>query len=84
MTNPITLPDGTKKWKNENGQYHRDDGPAIIYSSGRKEWWKNGQWHRDDGPAIIRPDGTQSWFIKGKYYTFQEWLQLVPNKIAML
>ena len=24
-----------------NGNYHREDGPAIEYVSGRKEWWFN-------------------------------------------
>jgi len=28
---------------NEYGQLHRDDGPAIEYPDGRKEWWVNGQ-----------------------------------------
>ena len=27
-----------------NGQFHRDDGPAIEYASGSKAWYRNGQW----------------------------------------
>jgi len=25
-----------------NGKYHREDGPAVEYSTGHKEWWING------------------------------------------
>ena len=24
-----------------NGEFHREDGPAIEYDNGRKEWWLN-------------------------------------------
>jgi hypothetical protein len=33
---------GTKRWYNEEGKYHRIDGPAIEWSDGYKEWWVNG------------------------------------------
>lgn len=26
-----------------NGKLHRDDGPAVIYPDGTKEWWLNGK-----------------------------------------
>ena len=28
-----------------NGQYHREDGPAIEFAGGSKEWWLNGKHH---------------------------------------
>jgi len=33
---------GSKRWKLPNGNLHREDGPAIEYGSGDKEWWVNG------------------------------------------
>jgi hypothetical protein len=48
------------------GQLHREDGPAVIRSSGIQEWWQNGQAHRMDGPAIVRPDGSNSWWKRGR------------------
>jgi hypothetical protein len=27
----------------KNGKYHREDGPAIEYGDGKKEWWINGK-----------------------------------------
>lgn len=32
----------TKKWY-KNGKLHRDDGPAVEYSDGYKEWFLNGE-----------------------------------------
>jgi len=35
-----TYPNGNKVWF-LNGKYHREDGPAIELTSGRKEWYLN-------------------------------------------
>ena len=50
---------------NSSGEYHREDGPAVIYADGNQYWWINGKRHREDGPAIIWADGTQAWYING-------------------
>lgn len=34
---------GNKIWRNENGKYHRLDGPAIELTCGTKEWYINGE-----------------------------------------
>jgi hypothetical protein len=41
-------------WYDDDGNYHRDNGPAIIYNSryGNSEWQQHGKLHRLDGPAI--------------------------------
>ena len=44
--------DGTKRWRNQDGQYHRADGPAYEGAYGAKAWYLNDQRHRVDGPAI--------------------------------
>lgn len=36
----IEKTDLSKRWY-KNGRLHREDGPAIEYSSGAKEWWLN-------------------------------------------
>jgi hypothetical protein len=60
--------DGDKVWY-MNGQYHREDGPAIEFADGDMEWWLNGQLHREDGPAIEwvndHSDGGKEWYIPG-------------------
>jgi len=63
---------------------HREDGPAIEYSNGGKEWYKNGHLHREDGPAVETASGSEYWFKNGqchredgpaiKYYNgYKEW-----------
>ncbi len=66
-----TDPDGTQHWC-KDGNLHRDDGPAVIYSNGNQYWYKNDQLHREDGPAIIYPDGTHKWYLNGKQFTQKE------------
>lgn len=61
---------GLISWK-LNGQYHREDGPALEYPSGSKAWLRYGEFHRDDGPAIERPREEfpylADYYINGKH-----------------
>ena len=57
--------DGTQYWY-KNDKFHRDDGPAIIYSDGSQFWYKNNVSHRDNGPADIWEDGSEIWYKDGK------------------
>jgi len=54
--------------RNNHGQLHRDDGPAVIYPNGKQAWCRDGHYHRDDGPAIIHPDGEQHWYRNGELH----------------
>ena len=45
---------------------HREDGPAIEYNGGSKEWYINGKLHRDDGPAVEFSNGIKLWYYNGK------------------
>ena len=47
---------------------HRENGPAIEYTDGHKEWWQNGQPHRIGGPAIELTDGTKFWYQNGRLH----------------
>jgi hypothetical protein len=51
-----------------NGQLHREDGPAIEYKDGRKDWYLHGQRHREDGPAIEHPNDCKQWWFHGKLH----------------
>lgn len=44
---------------------HRDDGPAIEWENGDKEWWLNGHKHRLDGPAVEWANGQVEWWVHG-------------------
>ena len=76
MSYPVIDSDGTKRWYNFQGQYHRTDGPAIEYSQGTKLWYLNDTRHREDGPAIEWADGAKSWWLNGKQYTEEEFALL--------
>ena len=56
---------GTTRYYNEQGQRHRDDGPAVEWADGDKFWLINGKRHREDGPAIEYADGSKEWWLNG-------------------
>jgi hypothetical protein len=49
-----------------NGRLHREDGPAIEYADGTKEWYLNDRRHREDGPAIEYADGSKEWYLNDR------------------
>lgn len=49
-----------------DGQLHRVDGPARVWTDTRvSEWFVHGLRHRDDGPAI-ESDTINSWWRLGR------------------
>ena len=66
---------GTKIWRDLNGHFHRENGPAIEYVDGAKLWYINGQLHRVDGAAVeytngpaVEFDGLKEWYINGRLH----------------
>lgn len=51
---------------------HREDGPAVEYSSGSKKWYLNGKRHREDGFAIEWEDGYKERWLNGERLTEEE------------
>ena len=43
MSNPEIDKLGIKRWLNDKGQLHREDGPAVEYTDGSKEFHINGR-----------------------------------------
>ena len=74
---------GWEEWVDENGEYHRLDGPALIHPNGAQYWYKNGKRHREDGPAEILPYESAlyhkyKWWLNGhKYKSYQYWAREV-------
>src|ERR1700680_3276797 len=74
---------GNTHWYNLNGNYHRDNGPAIICANGTKIWCHHGLPHRIDGPALESHTGSHRWFYKGKELyvsTLEEFQKYINNK----
>ena len=61
---------GTKYYYSdkEMNMIHREDGPAIEYSGGTKDWYVDGKRHRLDGPAVENSNGTKIWYVDGKLH----------------
>ena len=61
--------DGTKIWKNSEGQVHREyDLPAAIFLDGYCAWYKNSKLHRDnDLPAVVGANCLCEWWIDGEF-----------------
>ena len=57
--------DGTRRYYDDVGQFHRTDGAAIEWADGRKEWYQNGLRHRTDGPAVDNANGFRAWYQNG-------------------
>lgn len=60
--------DGTRYWRNAEGQLHRESGPAVIEADGTQRWYLNGKRHRDGGPAAELPNGLRKWYRHGKLH----------------
>jgi hypothetical protein len=77
--------DGTKGWRNEDGQLHSEnDKPALIFKDGTKEWYYYDILHRLDGPAIEYENGDKVWVLYGKRMDkeqYEEELEKVKEKI---
>ena len=58
--------DGIESWYDDDGQFHRENGPARIWLDGHKVWYKHGDRHREDGPAIEHHNGDKLWYLNGK------------------
>ena len=59
---------GAKTWENADGERHREDGPALIFTDGTQWWYQNGLLHREDGPAQIWVDGVEHWYFNGELH----------------
>ncbi len=56
---------GNIRYYNEQGKFHREDGPAIIYKFGYKAWRIDGRYHRIGGPAIEWSNGDKYYLVNG-------------------
>ena len=53
------------------GEYHREDGPALMDADARF-WYRHGVLHRLDGPAITYHNSQHEYWVYGLKYTEDE------------
>lgn len=68
MQNPVIDEYGNQLWFNEDGELHREDGPAVLDTIGAEEWYLNGKRHREDGPAYLHPGVSEEWYLNGQLH----------------
>jgi hypothetical protein len=62
-------PHGSRTWQHSTtGKLHREDGPAVEWVNGTREWWRNGLRHREGGPAVRLSDGSREWWQNGNLH----------------
>lgn len=61
----VTLDDPDVMYLDDEGQYHREDGPVLSLCDGTQIWYFHGKKHRHDGPAVIRPGKREEWWLHG-------------------
>ena len=82
MKNGKYIENGIEIWYEES-IIHREEGPAIIWPDGYKEWIVYGLKHRIDGPAITSevPEEDDEWWLHGRFFTTKEsWWQALSDK----
>ena len=57
--------DGVQIWRNAKGEFNRASGPAVVWPSGHREWWKDGKLSRKNGPAVERVNGNNEFWRDG-------------------
>jgi hypothetical protein len=67
-SSPIIDKYRVKRWYNESGEKHREDGPALECANGTKEWYQNGELHRVNGPAVERANGDKEWWLNNQLH----------------
>tara|TARA_R110002167_G_scaffold356309_1_gene571055 strand:- start:348 stop:734 length:387 start_codon:yes stop_codon:yes gene_type:complete len=59
---------GTTRYRNEYGELHNANGPAVVFADGYKAHYINGRLHNLDGPAIVWANGDKYHYINDKLH----------------
>jgi hypothetical protein len=62
----------TKRWFDKEGNFHRLNGPAVIYYDGDREWYRHGELHREAGPAF-------EWFSSDIFKWYKDGEEYEPS-----
>ena len=65
MSDKVIKAEYLNKVASLNGKLHRENGPAVEWIDGHKEWYLHGKLHREDGPAVVLGNGNKYWFLNG-------------------
>ncbi len=82
FTGIVKLENGDSFWY-KNKRFHREDGPAKIWTVGYKEWWLDGKrvWESGFQKLILKNKIILSKEIHPEYSTCQVWKYIDGNGI---
>lgn len=69
---PLEPDEGHRYYRNDNGELHRDDGPAVMLADGTRIWMRNGKVHRDIGYAVYVPANALGNITDQDIYEFRQ------------
>ena len=80
----VEVYNGKNFWFKENTKIlHRENGPAVEWPDGSKQWFKNGLEHRENGPAEEWATGVKNWWLDGRPITETEALKKINPIICI-
>ena len=82
---------GSILYLDDEGKWHREDGPAYYHKDIYEEWCINGQTHREDGPARIwgpksyTSNRNPEYWLNDIKYSKDEWdYELLKKKLGRI
>lgn len=81
MAKVVIDSDGTKTYYNDDGQIHREDGPALIYPNGCTEHWINGEYasNYELGAPDVVDEGGVTWWHDRQHHSINRPANDYPN-----
>jgi hypothetical protein len=74
--------DGTTSEKRDFSKtLHREDGPAVEWANGDRDWFINGKYHRVDGPALEMVGVGGEWYIDDRLHRIGGPAVDIPNRL---
>jgi hypothetical protein len=64
-TKHVNRKTGEVIWKDNEGNPHKDDGPAVIRDHSLY-YYRHGKLHREDGPAIVTNELKTHYYFNGR------------------
>ena len=55
-------------YRNEHGKLHNENGPAVVWPDGGKDYYINGELHNENGPAVVESDGKMEFWVNGNLH----------------
>jgi hypothetical protein len=80
----VQVSEDKTEWRNPEGKLHRENGPAVEWNDGEKEWFVDGLRHRTDGPAREWANGFKEWYINNTPLNESQFYDLIKGRTVTI